>query len=84
MVSREWSEHRTCPVCFEAFGESRVEASTSAADLDGAAEEGSRLLGEPERRRLVLKCGHSVCEAVSEGVDGAESDVSDLPTKHRQ
>ena len=62
MVSREWSEHRTCPVCFEAFGESRVEASTSAADLDGAAEEGSRLLGEPERRRLVLKCGHSVCE----------------------
>lgn len=62
VVSREWSEHRTCPVCFEAFGESSAQASSSAVDVDDAAEEGSRLLGAPERKRLVLKCGHSVCE----------------------
>ena len=59
VVSREWSEHRTCPVCFEEFGETRGDTSP---DMDDLAEEGSRLLGEPERKRLVLKCGHSVCE----------------------
>lgn len=62
VVSREWSEHRTCPVCFEAFGESSGETLTSTVGVDDATEEGSRLLGAPDRKRLVLKCGHSVCE----------------------
>jgi len=55
VVSREWSEHRTCPVCFEAFGE-------PGESSEATTEEGSRLLGDPDRKRLVLQCGHCVCE----------------------
>ena len=68
IVSREWSEHRTCPVCFEAFGEATGSSGSissrdeQSANIDEAAEEGSRLLGDESRKRLVLKCGHCVCE----------------------
>jgi uncharacterized membrane protein YgcG len=56
VISREWSEHRTCPVCFDPFEDEGSGLST--------VEEGDGLLSQPTemKKRLVLKCGHSVCE----------------------
>ena len=62
MQNREWSQHKTCPVCFEEFDQDK--------DVIRDEGEGSPLLsGQPVREsetpavpRLVLQCGHSICE----------------------
>lgn len=62
--NKEWSQHKTCPVCFERF-----EGSRTQEDRVAGGEETSALLSEcpPEEARvhvprLVLQCGHSICE----------------------
>eukprot|EP00889_Picochlorum_renovo_P002123 jgi/Picre1/29153/NNA_004546.t1 len=54
--SQEWSQHKTCPVCLEPFHE---DDDTDEAQIeDNERQE----LTATERRRIILQCGHAVCE----------------------
>lgn len=60
--SQEWSQHKTCPVCLDAF-----EDDDDADDKDNADDndECEKLVGDTDterRRRIILQCGHAVCE----------------------
>ena len=57
--SREWSQHKTCPVCFEEFEDDKKTSEDEQSPLlsDRPIQEaGTRV------PRLVLQCGHSICE----------------------
>lgn len=54
--NREWSRHKTCPVCFEEFDEIHGDESSPLLPEQRMQEEGTRM------PRLVLQCGHSICE----------------------
>lgn len=54
--NREWSQHKTCPVCFEEFNEISGDESSPLLAEQQMREEGMLV------QRLVLQCGHSICE----------------------